>query len=39
MILLDLLGALEQEPCLAGLDHSQIIMAVTAGDGLEADRL
>lgn len=39
MIFFDLFGTLEQEPCLAGLDHAQIVVAVTAGDGLEADRL
>lgn len=35
----DLLSTLEQEACLAGLDHTQIVMAVAAGDGLEADGL
>ena len=37
MILFDLLSTLEQKACLAGLDHAQIVMAVAAGDGLEAD--
>ena len=35
MILFDLLSTLEQEACLAGLDHTQIVMAVAAGDGLK----
>ena len=39
MSFFDLFGTLEQEACLAGLDHTQVIVAVTAGNGLEADRL
>ena len=39
MIFFDLFGTLEQEACLAGLNHTQIIVAVSTGDGLEADGL
>ena len=39
MIFLDLLRAAEQESRLARLDHSEIIVAVPAGDRLKADGL
>ena len=31
--------ALEQESCLACLDHAEVVVAVTAGDGVISDRL
>ena len=39
MVGFDLLRALEEEACLAGLDHPQIVEAVAAGDGVIADGL
>ena len=39
MVRLDLLRALEQETRLAGLDHTQIVIAVAAGDGLVSNGL
>ena len=39
IILLDLFGGPEQETCLAGKDHIEIVIAVSAGDGVEANGL
>ena len=39
MVLPDLLGAAEEDAGLARLDHSEVVVAVPGGDGLEADAL
>ena len=36
---LDRVGALEQESCLTCLDHTQIVVAVSTGNGVVADGL
>ena len=39
MVRLDFVGALEEETRLAGLDHTQVVVAVSGGDGLIAHGL
>ena len=39
MVLLDLVGALEEKARLAGLDHAQVVVAVSGGNGVIAHGL